>query len=130
MLIQAKNEILGCGDFLPVNRLAQYFNICAETLTPVLAEWESENRIFSIEHYDSSLFPCYAFSAQNSFTPHPQLKEILLLLTPTKDSWSVAFWFFSPNGMLGGKRPRDLLSTDAIRVVIAAQDEADGILHG
>lgn len=130
MLVEAKNDILGCGDFLPVNRLAQHFNIRTETLTPALVEWEVDSRIFSIEHESCSLFPIYAFSTQSGFRPHPELKEILAILAPTKDSWSIAFWFFSPNGVLVGKRPRDLISTDAIRVISAAQDEADGILHG
>ncbi|RNF76779.1 DUF2384 domain-containing protein, partial [Pseudomonas putida] len=47
-----------------------------------------------------------------------------------QNSWSVAFWFYSPNGVLGGKRPRDLVSTDAFRVSLAAQHEVDGITHG
>lgn len=130
MLAQAKNDILECGDFLPVNRLAQHFNIRSEILTPALVEWEVDRRIFSIEHEGCSLFPIYAFSTQSGLSPHPELKEILTILAPTKDGWSVAFWFFSPNGMLAGKRPRDLISTDAIRVIPAAQNEADGILHG
>lgn len=46
MLTQAKNEILRCGDFLPVTRLAQHLNTRAETLTPALVEWEVDNRIF------------------------------------------------------------------------------------
>lgn len=130
MLTQAKNEILGSGDFLPVNRLAQRFNIPAETLTPALVEWEADNRIFSIEHEGFSLFPCYAFSAQSGLRPHPELKEVLTILFPTKVGWLMAFWFFSPNGMLGGKRPRDVICTDATRVILAAQHEVDGILHG
>lgn len=130
MLAQAKSEVLGCGDFLPVNRLAQHFNIRVETLTPALVEWELDNRTFSIEHEGGSLFPIYAFSTRTGLSPHPELKKILTLLSPTKDSWSLAFWFYSPNGMLGGKRPRDMISTDANRVTLAAQHEVDGILHG
>lgn len=130
MLAQAKSDILGCGDFLPVNRLAQHFNIRAETLTPALVKWEADSRIFSIEHEGCSLFPCYAFSTEPTLSPHPELKGILSILSPTKNGWSVAFWFFSPNGMLGGKRPRDLVSTDASRVSLAAQHEVDGITHG
>lgn len=130
MLAQAKNEILGCGDFLPVNRLAQHLSVPAEILTPALVEWGVGNRIFSIEHQGCSLFPCYAFSTQAGLSPYPELKEIISILSPTKGSWSMAFWFFSPNGMLGGKRPRDLVSTDAVHVILAAQDEVDGIIHG
>lgn len=130
MLAQAKSDILGSGDFLPVNRLAQHFNIRAETLTPALVKWEADNRIFSIEHEGCSLFPCYAFSIEPTLSPYPELKGILSILSPTKSSWSVAFWFFSPNGMLGGKRPRDLVSTDASRVSLAAKHEVDGVTHG
>lgn len=130
MLAQAKNEILRCGDFLPVSRLAQYLNTRAETLTPALVEWKIDNRIFSIEHEDCSLYPCYVFSTQFGIRPHPELKEILSILSTTKEGWLLAFWFASSNGMLGGKRPRDLICTDAVRVTLAAQYEVDGILHG
>jgi hypothetical protein len=130
MLAQAKSEIIGCGDFLSVNQLASHFDIRAEILAPALVEWELDNRIFSIEHEGCCLFPCYAFSTQDGLSPLPELEKILSILTPSKNSWSKAFWFFSLNGMLGGKRPRDLISTDATRVALAAQDEANGILHG
>ncbi|WP_207262512.1 hypothetical protein [Pseudomonas sp. GW101-3H06] len=130
MLTQAKDEILGGGDFLPVNRLAELFSIRIETLTPALIEWEGDNRIFSIEHEGCYLFPRYAFSTRSGLTPHPALKEVLSILSPTKSSWLVAFWFSSSNGMLGGKRPRDLISSDAVRVILAAQSEVDGVLHG
>lgn len=130
MLAQAENEILRGGDFLPVSRLAQHFNTRAETLTPALVEWELDNRVFSIEHEGCRLFPCYAFSTQFGLRPHPALKEILSILSPTKNGWLLAFWFSSSNGMLGGKRPQDLIGTDETRVVSAAQHEAQGILHG
>lgn len=130
MLAQAKNEILCCGDFLPVTRLAQHLKTRAETLIPALVEWEIDNRIFSVEHEGCCLFPCYAFSTQFGIRPHPELKEILSILTSTKDGWMLAFWFASSNGMLGGQRPRDLLSMDATWVTLVAQHEADGILHG
>lgn len=130
MLAQAKNDILGCGDFLPVNRLAQHFKIRPEILAPALVEWALENRIFSIEHEGCSLFPRYAFSTRAGLSPIPELKDTLSILSPTKDGWLMAYWFLSPNTMLGGRRPRDLISTDPIRVALAAQDEVDGILHG
>lgn len=130
MLAQAKDEILHCGDFLPVSRLAQHLNTRVETLSPALFEWEAERRMFSIEHEGCSLFPCYVFSTHLGIRPHPEMKEILSVLTPTKDGWLMAFWFASSNGILGGKRPRDLICADATRVTVAAQHEADGILHG
>ena len=129
MLTQAKDDILGCGDFLPANRLAQHFNVPTETLTRLI-EWEGNNRVFLIEHEGCNLFPKYAFSTRSGLCPHPELKEILSIFIPTKNSWAVAFWFFSPNGMLGGKRPRDMFCSDATRVILAAQDEVDGIIHG
>ncbi|OZY25836.1 hypothetical protein CJF40_23115 [Pseudomonas lundensis] len=89
MLAQAKSDILGCGDFLPVNRLAQHFNIRVEALTPALVKWEADNRIFSIDHEGCSLFPCYAFSTEPTLSPYPELKGILSILSPTKNSVSV-----------------------------------------
>lgn len=47
-----------------------------------------------------------------------------------KDGWGLSFWFISPDGFLGGERPRDLLSTDVNSVILAAHDEAVGVTAG
>ena len=70
------------------------------------------------------------FPAEGGASPIPGLKDILSILYPMKNGWGVSFWFISPNALLGGKRPQDLLSTEVNRVILAARDEAVGVTHG
>ncbi|WP_421136531.1 hypothetical protein [Pseudomonas sp. NFX15] len=73
MLDLAKNAILDSGDFLSLEQAAQRLG-----LPPVnLDDWETEGKIFSIQHCGCSRFPMYAFLAGESHGPVPGLKMIL-----------------------------------------------------
>lgn len=130
MVTLARGHILTCGDFLLVQDLASHLGIHVELLSPALKKWEADHRIFSIDHDGSRSFPVYAFPSQGGASPIPSLRDVLSVLCPMKDGWGVSFWFISPNGWLGGKRPQDLLSTEPSRVISAAYEEADSVMHG
>lgn len=130
MVELARAHILACGDFLQVQDLADYLGIHVEVLSPAIQEWEADQRIFSIVYESCRFFPAYAFPPQSGASPIPALRDVLSMLRPMKDGWGVSFWFISPNGWLGGKRPRDLLSTEPSLVISAARDEAVGVVHG
>lgn len=130
MVELAKAHILSCGDFLLVQDLAKHLGIHAVLLSTALKEWEANHRIFSIEHDGFRLFPAYGFPSHGGGSPIPGLMDVLSILCPMKDGWGLSFWFISPNGFLGGERPRDLLSTDVNSVILAAHDEAVGVTHG
>jgi hypothetical protein len=130
MVALARTHILTCGDFLLVQDLANHLGIHVELLSPALMEWEADHRIFSIDHDGCRSFPVYAFPSQGDASPIPGLRDVLSVLCPMKDGWGVSFWFISPNGWLGGKRPKDLLSTEPSSVVSAAHEEASGVMHG
>ncbi|MHC8350962.1 hypothetical protein ACYZT7_16890 [Pseudomonas sp. RT4P38] len=126
----ARAQILTCGDFLLVQDLAIHLGIDFELLSLALMRWETDHRIFSINHDGCRYFPVYAFPSQGGASPIPGLRDVISVLCPMKDGWGVSFWFISPNGWLGGKRPQDLLSTEPDRVISAAHEEASGVMHG
>jgi hypothetical protein len=130
MVALARAQILTCGDFLHVQDLANHLGIHIELLSPALIRWEADHRMFSIDHDGCRFFPVYAFPSQGGASPIPGLRDVLSVLFPMKDGWGVAFWFISPNGWLGSKRPQDLLCTEPDRVISAAQEEASGVMHG
>lgn len=130
MLAFAKAQILTCGDFLLVKDLANHLGIHIELLRPALMRWEVDHRIFSINHDGCRFFPVYAFPSHGGASPIPDLRDVLSILCPMKDGWGVSFWFISPNGWLGGKRPQDLLSTEPNRVISAALEETSDFMPG
>ena len=130
MVELAKTHILSCGDFLLVQDLAKHLGIQAGLLSTALKKWEANRRIFSIENDGFRLFPAYGFPLHGGDSPIPSLMDVLSVLCPMKDGWGLSFWFISPNGFLGGKRPQDLLYTEPNRVILAAHDEAASVTHG
>lgn len=130
MAALARAHILACGDFLLVQELANHLVVHVELLSPALKEWETDQRIFSIDQDGCRFFPVYALPSEGGASQIPGLRDVLSVLRPMKDGWGVSFWFISPNGWLGGKRPQDLLSTEPSRVVSAAHEEVSRVMHG
>lgn len=93
-------------------------------------DWERLGLIFSIEMYGVKLFPFYALNPDVGYVPVKILMEILGIFSDQKGSNAIAFWFASVTGVLGGKRPQDLLRSHPELVLAAAKDYALGITHG
>ena len=86
-----------------------------------------QKRVFAIERAGKKEFPLYAFDPFGG--PVPALRTILKALdgyTPFR----LASWFESPSSILDGRRPREVLATDAAAVLKAAQAHAEGAMHG
>jgi len=126
----AKAHVLTCGDFLMLQDLANHLSTNARFLSLALKEWETDHRIFSIEQDGCEYFPTYAFRSLGGASPIAGLTDVLAILCPMKSSWGMSFWFISPNGLLGGKRPQDVLTNEPNLVISAALDEACGVMHG
>ncbi|WP_050455302.1 hypothetical protein [Candidatus Burkholderia verschuerenii] len=58
----------------------------------------------------------------------PELKELLTALSALDDrgGWRIAFWLYSPHARLDGHKPADVFTTNARRVIEAAQQEFSG----
>ena len=128
LLAKARARILKMGDFLPLEDLVRHFPERATLSQSRLEKWKQECRIFSIDHDGDAWYPRYAFSSNGELLDG--LKDVLLVFSSSKDSWSLAFWFGSPSSLLGGALPRDRLIFDPGSVIRAAIDEVNGALQG
>ncbi|MCE4558180.1 hypothetical protein [Pelomonas cellulosilytica] len=93
----------------------------------VLARWLDQGRIFAMEKSGVRIYPRYAFDAM--VEPVPLLKEVLKVLAG-RSPFQIASWFESPSNYLDGKRPREVLETNGLAVVTAAQRLVEGAVHG
>ena len=59
-----------------------------------------------------------------------EVSQIIEIFRGHRDSWEMAYWFASANSFLGAKRPQDLFAKAPQRVIAAAEDEVQGIVHG
>ncbi len=87
---------------------------CADTM----ARWTREGRLFALDIGERVVYPAYAFDAAGE--PLPVIRRVLQNLS-RYDALGLACWFESPNAYLDGSRPREMLVTDAERVVAAAE---------
>ncbi|MEN0036691.1 MAG: hypothetical protein AAGC78_06470 [Cellvibrio sp.] len=124
MLEKAQREVVGSAEWLTAQVILQRYQVDPEI-------WLIKKHIFAIDYDGKILFPSYALNPQSGYCPQSTLGEIINLFeTHGRNAWGIAFWFSSLCGFLGGRRPQDLLITDSVLVLAAAQDEVTGISHG
>lgn len=95
--------------------------------TAAADRWRQQGDVFAITWADELLYPDYVFDETG--TPIPHVAKILRIFDGYRPL-RIASWFESVNSMLHGKRPREILISDARAVIEAAKDHAAGTLHG
>ena len=85
-------------------------------------KWKSDGRIFSVPHQGANYFPGYQFDGEGQ--PLPVIAEVIRILHALSP-WQLALWFTSHTGLVGDRRPVDLLTTEPARVVRAAEMEIE-----
>lgn len=129
-LARAKAEIVAGGRFRSPECLALLQKRDPGEFSLSLKQAAADGEIFSIEYQGQPLYPDFAFSDKESGLLLPCLAEVITVLYTTSDAWGLAFWFRSPNNFLQGKRPEDLLRQAPEKVLRAAHEEIDEIMHG
>jgi len=129
-LVKAQRALLDSGDWLSAADIAQLAGLSKRNPGSQPNKWKKQNHIFAIKHGGLDYFPIYALNPGKNYRPVKEMADIIEIFRGNKDEWRMAFWFFSDNSFLGGKRPQDLLQTHPEQVIAAARDEVEGIQHG
>jgi hypothetical protein len=127
-IIRARKGVLDSGDFLTRAQVAEAAGLSGKNLSSQLHKWEAAGQIFALKHYNLHYYPSYGLD-QESFQPLGGMAPTLEVFKDYKDSWGLAYWFLSANGLLGGRRPKDVLATDPQSVLEAARREVEEIVH-
>jgi hypothetical protein len=130
MLARARTEVLGSGDWMTAAEIASVAGFSASNPSTQPNKWKREGAIFAIRHNGIDYFPSYGLDPQSGYRPRKAMAQVLAVFGDSKDGWGLSYWFMSANSFLGGKRPRDLMASDPDRVLAAAADECEGVLHG
>lgn len=62
------------------------------------SDWERRRRIFCVSYGGKKYYPRYQFDAM--YQPLPIISEILKTYGECSDTWSLATWFYFPNGWI------------------------------
>lgn len=130
MLARARTAVLGSGDWMTAAEIASVAGFSASNPSAQPNKWKREGAIFAIRHNGVDYFPSYGLDPQSGYRPRKAMAQVLDVFADTKDGWGLSYWFMAANSFLGGKRPRDLMASDPERVIAAAADEREGVLHG
>jgi hypothetical protein len=130
MLARARTEVLGSGDWMTAAEIASVAGFSASNPSAQPNKWKREGAIFAIRHNGIDYFPSYGLDAGAGYRPRKAMAQVIKTFGETKDGWGLSYWFMSANSFLGGKTPRELLATQPERVIAAAADEHEGVLHG
>lgn len=95
---------------------------------PTPSEWVRQRRLFALELDGEQRVPEYGLNPQ-TWQPLPAMAAIIKILE-SRDALFLAVWFESVNSYLGGICPREVLAQDPVRVILAAQAEAEGVTQG
>jgi hypothetical protein len=130
MLARARTAVLDSGDWMTAAEIASVAGFSASNPSAQPNKWKREGAIFAIRHNGIDYFPSYGLDPQSGYRPRKAMAQVLAVLGDSKDGWGLSYWFMSANSFLGGKRPRDLMAAEPDRVIAAAADEREGVLHG
>ncbi|PRH85783.1 hypothetical protein C5L14_19715 [Labrys okinawensis] len=130
MTAEARKAVLEEGEWLTAAQIAEVAGFSATNPSAQPNKWKKDGQIFAIRHQGVDYFPGYGLDPATGYRPAKPLAEVLKIFGQSKDGWGAAYWFASDNSYLGGERPLDLLLREPDRVIAAARDEMEGVLHG
>lgn len=130
MIARARKAVLESTEWLTAAQVAQLAGLSTRNPSAQPNKWKKQRQIFAIHHGGVDYFPSYGLDRDAGFRPLKAMGQVLKVFGDRKDGWGLAYWFLSANSFLGGKRPQDLLATEAQRVIAAAEDEIQDVAHG
>ena len=130
MLARARTAVIDSGDWMTAAEIAAAAGFSTSNPSAQPNKWKRDGAIFAIRHNGIDYFPSYGLDPQAGYRPRKALAKVIETFGDSKDSWGLSYWFMSANSDLGGKTPRELLALDPERVIAAAADECEGVLHG
>lgn len=116
---KAMNAMRDGTEWLTAAEVAEYARLGPANPVATVSRWKQQGRIFALHWGGKDCYPRYALGAD--FHPLPVIKNILAVLAGY-DPDLLAAWFDSTSRFLGGKRPRELVTTEPAKVLASARN--------
>jgi hypothetical protein len=128
MLARAKARILQSQDWITAREIARLGGFSETNASAQPNSWKRAGRIFAINHKGTDYFPLYGLTL-DPIRPLPAMKQVLDVLS-LRDPWELAFWFDAANSCLDGRRPQEVIASEADKVLAAASEDANWVANG
>jgi hypothetical protein len=122
----ARRAVFEGTQWLTSAQIAKLARLGVANPSGTVNRWKNGKKVFALKHGGQDLYPNYLFD--DEYRPLDAVEKVIKALpgfTPSR----LASWFESPNGLLGGRRPREVLAEQPERVVEAAQRTMDAELY-
>ena len=119
---KAWRQILTGSEWLTAQQISELAGLGPGNPVATVNRWKKDRKIFALHRDGRDYFPRYGLGPD--FRPLRQLAEVLRVLDDY-DGESLAAWFESTSSFLGGKRPREVLTSDPLRVIDGAQNTVE-----
>ena len=83
-----------------------------------LGKYKRQGRVFAIQSGNRDLYAAFQFDEDAE--PRPVIKDVLKIIPEDARGWSLLSWFDAKNVLLNGRKPSEVLASDAAAVLSAA----------
>ncbi len=122
----ALREVFQGTEWLTAAQISELAGLGLANPSGTVNRWKQRRKLFALHHDGQDHYPSYLLG--DDFRPLGAVEKVLEAL-PGFSSSRLASWFESRTGLLGGRRPREVLAAEPQLVVEAAQRTLDAELH-
>ena len=115
---QMRDRLLAQEDWLTSEQVADRTSEQPDDYTK---ELRRARRLLGVRYKGNYLHPAFQFLPTGDVSP--VMARVLHVLPITDSDWNAVFWFFSPSGLLAGRRPADVFRENPESVVAAAESD-------
>lgn len=126
MKANALRAVYSGSEWLTAAQIAQFAGLGSANPSGTVNRWKQRGKLFALQNKGQDFYPRYLLG--DNFHPLAAAEEVLAVFVNQSPN-RLANWFESRNGLLDGRRPRELLAGEPDRVVEAAQRTLDAELH-
>ena len=126
MKADALRAVFNGTEWLTAGQIAELAGLGQANRSGAANRWKQKRKVFALQHDGQDHYPRYLLD--DEFRPLPAAEQVLDALKSFSPN-RLASWFESRNGLLGGKRARELLASDPERVLDAARRTLDAELN-
>lgn len=113
-------------EWLTAAQIAELAGLGQANRSGAANRWKQLRKVFTLQHDGQDHYPRYLLD--DEFRPLAAAEQVLEALVGFSAN-RLASWFEGRNGLLDGKRPREVLASDPERVVEAARRTLDAELN-
>ena len=88
--------------------------------------WRSKGRVFAVNHKSELRYPAFQFDKDAK--PRKVIADVIKLFEKENADWQLALWFVTPNSILSGQAPIEVIKSDPKALIDAANEELNPTL--